>query len=285
MRIISTERSQVLAARVAGKLGASLVETKFTRFPDGELYLKCGELNDETLIISSIVDNDMFVQTLLAIDAADQSRNTLVIPYLGYSRQDRRFFPGEPISARAIARALSTGIERVFVVNVHDPVDLDFFSVPAMDVTIASAIGGYIGDLHLKNPLVLAPDEGAIAFATDVAAIGGWDCDHLEKTRLSGEEVRIAPKSIDAVGRDAVIVDDIISTGGTLATAACMLREQGAASIHAACVHGVLTSGAYTRLRAAGVSSVVSSDTYENASSFISAASAIATAIREDAHH
>jgi ribose-phosphate pyrophosphokinase len=284
MRIISTERSQVLAARVAEKLGIPLVETKFTRFPDGEMYLRCGELDDETLIVSSIVDNDMFVQTLLAIDAADRSRNTLVVPYLGYSRQDRRFFPGEPISARAIARALSTGIERAFVVNVHDPVDLDFFSVPARNVTIAPAIGGYIGDLHLKNPLVLAPDEGAIAFATDVAAVGGWDCDHLEKTRLSGEDVRIAPKTINAAGRDTVIVDDIISTGGTLATAACMLREQGAASIHAACVHGVLTSGAYTRLRAAGVSSVVSSDTYENASSFISAASAIATAIRDDAH-
>jgi ribose-phosphate pyrophosphokinase len=262
-----------------------LVETRFTRFPDGEMYLRCGDLDDETLIVSSIVDNDMFVQTLLAIDAADRSRNTLVVPYLGYSRQDRRFFPGEPISARAIARALSAGIERAFVVNVHDPVDLDFFSVPAKDVSIASAIGGYIGDLHLKNPLVLAPDEGAIAFATDVAAVGGWDCDHLEKTRLSGEEVRIAPKTIDSAGRDVVIVDDIISTGGTLATAACMLREQGAASIHAACVHGVLTSGAYTRLRAAGVSSVVSSDTYENASSFISAANAIATAIKEDAHH
>ncbi|WP_332449876.1 ribose-phosphate diphosphokinase [Methanoculleus sp.] len=285
MRVISTERSQVLAARVAEKLGIPLVETRFTRFPDGEMYLRCGELDDETLIVSSIVDNDMFVQTLLAIDAADRSRNTLVVPYLGYSRQDRRFFPGEPISARAIARALSVGIERVFVVNVHDPVDLGFFTVPAQDVTIAPAIGGYIGDLHLKNPLVLAPDEGAIDFASDVAAVGGWDCDHLEKTRLSGEEVRIAPKTIDAAGRDAVIVDDIISTGGTLATAACMLREQGAASIHAACVHGVLTSGAYTRLRAAGVSSVVSSDTYENASSFISAANAIVTAIKEDAHH
>ena len=285
MRVISTERSQVLAARVAEKLGIPLVETRFTRFPDGEMYLRCGDLDDETLIVSSIVDNDMFVQTLLAIDAADRSRITLVVPYLGYSRQDRRFFPGEPISARAIARALSAGIERAFVVNVHDPVDLDFFSVPAKDISIASAIGGYIGDLHLKNPLVLAPDEGAIAFATDVAAVGGWDCDHLEKTRLSGEEVRIAPKTIDSAGRDVVIVDDIISTGGTLATAACMLREQGAASIHAACVHGVLTSGAYTRLRAAGVSSVVSSDTYENASSFISAANAIATAIKEDAHH
>ena len=284
MRIISTERSQVLAARIAGKLGAPLVETKFTRFPDGELYLRCRELDDETLIVSSVVDNDMLVQTLLAIDAADRSRTTLVVPYLGYSRQDRRFFPGEPISARAVARALSTGVERVYIVNIDDPGVLDHFSVPATDVTIAPAVGGYIGDLRLQNPLVLAPDEGAIDFAADVAAVGGWDCDHLEKTRLSGEEVRIAPKTIDAAGRDVVIVDDIISTGGTLATAACMLREQGAASIHAACVHGVLTSGAYTRLRAAGVSSVVSSDTYENASSFISAASAIATAIREDAH-
>ncbi|MDV4342027.1 ribose-phosphate diphosphokinase [Methanoculleus sp. YWC-01] len=284
MRIISTERSQVLAARIAGKLGAPLVETKFTRFPDGELYLRCRELDDKTLIVSSVVDNDMLVQTLLAIDAADRSRTTLVVPYLGYSRQDRRFFPGEPISARAVARALSTGVERVYIVNIHDPGVLDHFSVPATDVTIAPAVGGYIGDLRLQNPLVLAPDEGAIDFAADVAAVGGWDCDHLEKTRLSGEEVRIAPKTIDAAGRDVVIVDDIISTGGTLATAACMLREQGAASIHAACVHGVLTSGAYTRLRAAGVSSVVSSDTYENASSFISAASAIATAIREDAH-
>ena len=284
MRIISTERSQVLAARVAEKLATPLVETKFTRFPDGELYLRCGELDDETLIVSSVVDNDMLVQTLLAIDAADRSRNTLVVPYLGYARQDRRFSPGEPISARAVARALSTGVERVYVVNIHDPCALDHFSVPAKNVTIAPAVAGYVGDLRLKNPLILAPDEGAVGFAADVAAVGGWDCDHLEKTRLSGEEVRIAPKTVDAADREVVIVDDIISTGGTLATAACMLREQGAASIHAACVHGVLTNGAYTRLRAAGVSSVVSSDTYENASSFISAASAIATAIREDAH-
>lgn len=285
MRIISTERSQVLAARIAEKLGVPLVETKFTRFPDGEMYLRCGDLDDETLIVSSIVDNDMLVQTLLAIDAADRSRNTLVVPYLGYSRQDKRFVQGEPISARAVARALSTGIDRAFVVDVHDPGVLDYFGVPADDITIAPAIGGYIGDLHLKDPLILAPDEGAIEFASGVAAVGGWDCDHLEKTRLSGEEVRIAPRTIDAAGREVVIVDDIISTGGTLATAACMLGEQGAASIHAACVHGVLSSGAYTRLRAAGVSSVVSSDTYENASSFISAANAIATAITEHAHH
>ncbi|MFA5613182.1 MAG: ribose-phosphate diphosphokinase [Methanoculleus sp.] len=282
MRVISTERSQVLAARVSEKLGVPLAKTRFSRFPDGEIYLRCEDLDDETLIVSSITDNDMLVQTLLAIDAADGSRNTLVIPYLGYARQDRRFGPGEPISARAVARALSSGIERVIVVDVHDPAVLDYFGVPATGITIAPAIGGYIGDLHLREPLVLAPDEGAIGFASTVAAAGGWDCDFLQKTRLSGEEVRIAPKAVDVAGRVVVIVDDIISTGGTLATAASMLHEQGAASIHAACVHGVLASGAYMRLRTAGVSSVVSSDTYENASSFISAASTIATAIQED---
>lgn len=285
MRIISTERSQVLAARVAEKLGVPLVEAIFRRFPDGELYLKFGELDDETLIISSIVDNDMFVQTLLAIDAADRSAKTLVIPYLGYSRQDKRFSPGEPISARAVARALSTGVERVYVINIHDRSVLEQFSVPAGEISIAPAIGSYVGDLRLDNPLILAPDEGAVDLASEVAVVGGWDCDHLVKTRLSGEEVRIAPKTVDVAGRDVVIVDDIISTGGTLATAARMLRDQGAVSIHAACVHGVLTSGAYTRLLAAGVSSVVSSDTCESASSLISAANAIATAIREDAHH
>ncbi|NLA39276.1 MAG: ribose-phosphate diphosphokinase [Methanomicrobiales archaeon] len=285
MRIISTERSQVLAARISEKMGVPLAETKFTRFPDGEIYLRCDGLDDETLIVSSITDNDILVQTLLAIDAADQSRNTLVIPYLGYARQDRRFVPGEPVSARAVARALSSGIERVFVVEIHDPCVLDYFDVPADNITIAPAIGGYIGDLRLENPLILAPDEGAIEFASDVAAIGGWDCDFLQKTRLSGEEVRIAPKAIDAAGREVVIVDDIISTGGTLTTAACMLRERGAASIHAACAHGVFASGAYTRLRAAGISSIVSSDTYENASSFISAANAIKTAITKYVHH
>ena len=282
MRVISTERSQVLAARVSEKLGVPLAETKFARFPDGEIYLRCEGLDDETLIVSSITDNDMLVQTLLAIDAAEGSRATLVIPYLGYARQDRRFGPGEPISARAVARALSGGIERVIVVDVHDPAVLDYFSVPATGITIAPAIGSYIGDLRLDEPLILAPDEGAIGFASGVAAAGGWDCDYLQKPRLSGEEVRIAPKAVDAAGRVVVIVDDIISTGGTLATAACMLREQGAASIHAACVHGVLASGAYMRLRTAGISSVVSSDTYENASSFISAANTIATTIRED---
>lgn len=276
MKIISTERSQVLAARVSEITGYQLLDTKFNRFPDGELYLRTGETDEETIIVSSVVDNDALVQTLLAIDACDSSRITLVLPYLGYARQDKRFTAGEPISARAVARALSRGVDRICVVNIHDPAVLQYFDAPATNISIAPAIGGYIRELGVRNPLILAPDDGAAAFAAEVAAVGGWDTDHLEKTRLSGDTVRMEPKSLPAASREVVIVDDIISTGGTLATAAGMLYGQGATAIHAVCVHGVLSSGAYARLRAAGVASVASSDTYENATSCISAASAIA---------
>ncbi len=279
MKIISTERSQVLAARISEITGITLLDTKFSRFPDGEVYLRTGEIDEETIIVSSVVDSDTLVQTLLAIDACDTSRNTLVLPYLGYARQDKRFNPGEPISARAIARALSRGVEEILVVNIHEPAVLQYFDVPASNVSIAPAIGEYIKASGIGDPLILAPDDGAAAFAADIARVGGWDTDHLEKTRISGVEVRMEPKSLPVDSREVVIVDDIISTGGTLATAAGMLYRQGASTVHAACVHGVLSSGAYARLRAAGIASVVSGDTYENATSCISAAGIVAERI------
>jgi ribose-phosphate pyrophosphokinase len=276
MKIISTERSQVLAARISEITGIQLLDTKFSRFPDGELYLRTGETDEETIIVSSVVDNDTLVQTLLAVDACDASRNTLVLPYLGYARQDKRFNPGEPISARAIARALSRGVDEIHIVNIHEPEVLQYFDVPASNISIAPAIGEYLQQSGMDDPLILAPDDGAALFAADIARVGGWDTDHLEKTRLSGVEVRMEPKHLPVDSREVVIVDDIISTGGTLATAAGMLYRQGASTVHAACVHGVLSSGAYARLRAAGVASVVSSDTYENATSCISAAGIVA---------
>ncbi|KUG20226.1 MAG: ribose-phosphate diphosphokinase [Methanomicrobiaceae archaeon] len=279
-KVISTEKSQVLATRVAEELRVPVVDTRFSRFPDGELYLRAGELDDEMVIVSSVVDNDALVQLLLLIDACDGSSNTLVIPYLAYARQDKRFNPGEPISIRAVARALSHGVREIFVVNIHQPDALRYFRVTAANISIAPAVGRYIQSLEVSNPLILAPDEGAIAFAGDVAAVGGWDCDFLEKNRISSDEIRINPKSLNVSSRDVVLVDDIISTGGTLATAAGMLYRQGAATVHAACVHGVLSTGAYARLRSVGIATVASSDTYERACSCIPAAGEIARAIR-----
>jgi ribose-phosphate pyrophosphokinase len=279
MRVICTEKSQILATCLARKLSVPLVDVKYSRFPDGELYLAAGELDDETIIVGSVVDNDALVQLLLMIDACDSSENRLVIPYMGYARQDKRFKQGEPISARAIARVICNGIKDIITVNIHEKEVLKYFRVPARNISVARDIGAYIQTLDLGNPLILAPDEGALAFAEDVASAGGWDCDHLEKTRLSGLEVKMAPKKLCAASRSVVIVDDIISTGGTIAMAAGMLYEQDAKDVYAACVHGVLTGGAYAHLMSTGIRDVVCSDTIERGCSRVSAMNQIASAL------
>lgn len=281
MRVISTEHSQVLATRVARALDVKLVDVKYSRFPDGEHYLQAGELDDETIIIGGVTDNDDLVQLLLLIDACNNSRCRLVVPYMAYARQDKQFKRGEPLSARAVARAISNGVIDVTTVNIHDPDVLQYFSAPARNISVAGDIGSYIRTLNLNNPLILAPDDGALKFAGGVASVGGWDFDHLEKTRISGVEVRMDPKQLSASSRSVVIVDDIISTGGTIATAAGMLYQQGATEVYTACVHGVLTSGAYARLMTSGIRDVICSDTIERACSRVSAADRIADAIKK----
>ena len=280
MKVVSTEYSQILAARVAWESGSELVDVRFSRFPDGEQYLRTGPVGDEVLIIGSVTDSNSLIQLLLLIDACEDARSTLLIPYMGYARQDKQFRPGEPLSARAIARALSRGVNDVMTINIHDRDSLRFFSVPARNLSIAAEIGDYLSGLSLNDPLILAPDDGAEYFAMEVALTNGWDTDHLEKTRLSAEEVRMEPAGISAEGRDVVIVDDIISTGGTLAMATGMLYEKGASCVYAACVHGVFASGAYGRLRASGIREVFASDTIEQGCSVFSAAREVVSSIR-----
>src|SRR5512137_2241861 len=149
MKVISTEKSQILATSLARALKIPIVDVTFSRFPDGELYLVAGELDDETIIVGSVVDNDALVQLLLIIDACDSSTNRLVIPYMGYARQDKRFRQGEPISARAVAQALSRGVSEVITVNIHEKEVLRYFGVPARNISLARDIGSYIKMLPL----------------------------------------------------------------------------------------------------------------------------------------
>ena len=280
MKVICTEKSQILATRIARAQKTAVVDVKYSRFPDGELYLIARELDDEMVIVSSIVDNDALVQLLLLIDTCEDSDIRLVIPYMGYARQDRQTRYGEPLSARAVARAVGRGVSECITVNIHEPDVLRFFGAPSLNISLAHDIGTYIKSLNLKNPLILAPDDGALAFAGEVASAGEWEHDRLEKTRLSGEQVSMAPKALSAASRPVVIVDDIISTGGTIATAAGMLSAQGATDVYAACVHGVLTGGAYVRLMESGVQDVICSDSIERGCSRVSAADQIAHALQ-----
>ncbi len=288
MKIIPGTASQILGARIAAELNCELVLCEYRRFPDGELYTRIrGDIEGEhAVIVQSIRSDSDLVALLQLMDAAeDASKITVVIPYLGYARQDKRFKPGEAISIRAIARSITINgtMDTLYVVNVHDPAELHYFEVDCRELDAAPLLGDYIRGMEKQTApvVVIGPDEGASDLARAVAAPHGLDFDVLHKRRLSGEEVEIEPEelSITIEGKNIVIVDDIISTGGTIAEASRILKEQNAGDIYVACVHGLFVQNAILRMLHAGVREIISTDTVESLFSRVSISKLVANAL------
>jgi ribose-phosphate pyrophosphokinase len=280
LNIIGGTASQLLAGRVSGALKSNPVVSEFKRFPDGELYTRI--LDDvagtNVTIIQSTVNDSDFISLLQLIDACGEAaRINVVIPYMGYARQDKQFKRGEPLSARAMAGAIKA--DYVFTVNIHAESILDYFDAKATNLDSTPMIGKYIKNMKFKDPLIIAPDDGALVLARNASKDLGIDYDFLEKTRLSGEAVSIQPKNIAVKGRDVIIIDDIISTGGTMAETISLLKKQGAHEVFAACVHPVLSGNAILKLFKAGVKGIIATDTLDKSVSVVSVAPVIAEAI------
>lgn len=281
MKIIPGVSTQVLAARIASELGGEVSLCEFKKFPDGELYTRVvDEIKDEEVtIVQSLMADSGLISLLQLIDAVEEAHKTnVVLPYLGYARQDKRFKPGEAISSRAIARGISFAgiVDKIYVVNVHNSAVLRYFDVDAKDLDAAPLIGEYIAQKGIEQPVIIGPDEGARELAKAVATPQGFDYDVLEKKRISGDEVRITPKEVSVEGKNVVIVDDIISTGGTIAEAASMLKAHDANDIYVACIHGLFVQNATLRILNAGVKDIIATDTIQSIFSEISVAKMIA---------
>ncbi len=283
MKIIPGISSQLLAARIATELDCNVSLCEFKRFPDGELYTRVLDdvKDEEVTIVQSIITDSDLICLLQLIDAVEEAHETtVVIPYLGYARQDKKFKPGEAISARAVARCLSLDtIKRIYVVNVHNNAILQYFDKDTKDLDASLSIGDYIAKKEITRPVIIGPDAGAKELAKAVATPHGFDYDVLDKRRISGEEVEITPRALSVEERNVIIVDDIISTGGTIAEAASMLKAQGAADIHVTCIHGLFVQNATLRMFKAGVKEIIATDTIESAFSSISIAKIVAEAL------
>lgn len=282
MNIVGGPASQLLAGRVSGALKSNLLISEFKRFPDGELYTRILDefAGDTVTIIQSTVNDSDFISLLQLIDACSgAARINVVIPYMGYARQDKQFKHGEPISSRAMARAIKA--DNVFTVNIHNDIILDYFDAKAVNLDATPMIGKYIKNMKFKDPLIVAPDDGAISLARNASENLGIDYDFLEKTRLSGEDVSIQPKNIAVKGRDVIIIDDIISTGGTMAETISLLKKQGAHEVFAACVHPVLSNNAILKLFKAGVKGIIATDTIDKGVSVVSVAPVIASVLQD----
>ncbi|APX97696.1 ribose-phosphate diphosphokinase [Natronorubrum daqingense] len=278
--IVSGSTSQSLAAALSRDLEEPLAAVEYNRFPDGEVLASVPNFDDDrAIVVASTVSSDAHLEVLQLQDAvreAGASEVVTVLPYMGYGRQDAAFEAGHPISARAVARAISTGADRVLTVNPHEEAVCDFFEPTATAVDAAGRLADPLPD-DLTNPVFLSPDAGAIDLAETVReAYGDGDTDYFEKTRHSGTEVEVTPSDVDIAGRDVVVTDDIIATGSTMSEAVAVLQERDVGNVFVTCVHPLLARDAVTKLSRAGVSAIYGTDTIERQTSTVSVAPAIA---------
>ncbi|OYR96910.1 ribose-phosphate pyrophosphokinase, partial [Halorubrum sp. E3] len=282
--IVPGSSSQQLAAALAEETGRPLATPTYDRFPDGEGLAAVPDFaGDEATIVAATDADAAWVELLQLQDAvreAGAERVTTVIPYMGYARQDESFGDGEPVSARAMARAISTGTDRVVLVNPHEAGVAEFYDVPVETVDAASVLAEPL-PAALDDPLFLAPDEGAVGIAETVRdAYGAGDTDYFEKHRdRETGAVAVSPSDASVEGRDVVVVDDIVATGSTMGESVAVLNDRGAARVLAACVHPMLAANAVTKLRGAGVDRIVGSDTLERGCSVVSVAPVLADAL------
>ena len=284
MIVIGGSASMDLAKELASVMGCDYIQAATTTFPDGECYTRIDaeKLDDDVVIVQTTSPDSKLIELLLLQDAVRRlgaKSITLVIPYFGYARQDRVFKPGEPESAKVMCQHLDMNCDRVITVDIHKEAVLNYFNHPHTDLKAAPVIAEYFKGKGID--MVLSPDIGAAGRAKMVGEVMGVPYDHLEKTRLSGTDVRIAPAKADVKGKKVLIVDDMISTGGTIIAAAYALREAGAAGISVACTHGVFVNNAIEKFTGSSLDALLSCNTLNNPVSHISVASLIAEAIKD----
>lgn len=275
-RIIAGSSSPQLATTLSEMLDVPLARTTVKRFPDGELYVRVHEEMDEAVVIQNTYPDGNIVELFLLQDAARRmGARTLrvVVPYYGYGRQDKVFEEGEAVSAAKLADLIEQDADMVATVDPHKEYISEFFDIRARVVTAVRELAEHFSG---RADMALAPDRGALQRAKLAAETMGCPYDHLEKTRISGDQVEMQPKKLDVAGRHVLIIDDIISTGGTMAAAIHNLKKQGAAEVYAACSHGLFAEGAVERIREAGCDDMVATDTIESRFSQVSAAPPLA---------
>ncbi|MEA2254290.1 MAG: ribose-phosphate pyrophosphokinae [Solirubrobacteraceae bacterium] len=275
LMLFSGRANPDLAAKIAHKLGVDLGPVTLKTFSNGEVYCRYDESirGADVFIIQptcanpelGLSANDALMELLFMIDAAvgaSAHRVIAVTPWFGYSRQDKKSAPREPISARLVARMLeSAGADRVLTMDLHAGQIQGFFRNPVDHMTALFMLTQYFDDLGLSDLVVVAPDAGRVKLNKKFASKVGAELAILDKERPAQQVAEIGYVIGDVRGRTAVLVDDMIDTAGTLKAAAQTVLDEGASRVYAAATHPILSGNAYENLAAAGFEQIVVTDT------------------------
>ncbi len=269
LMVFSGRGNPELSAKVAQKLGIELGQVEIKTFADGEIYVKYLQSirGADVFIIQPTCRpvNENLVELLIMIQAArlaSAHRVTAVVPWMGYSRQDKKSRPREPITARLVADIIqAAGADRVITMDLHAGQLQGFFSVPVDHMTALTMISDYFKLKGLGDSVVVSPDAGGLKTAKRLADRLECSVAVLSKLRPEHNVSRVMHVIGEVKGKTAIIVDDIIDTAGTLVNGAQALIEQGAKEVYAAATHPVLSDPAYERIAVSPLKEVVVTDT------------------------
>ncbi|MES2961939.1 MAG: ribose-phosphate pyrophosphokinase [Pseudomonadota bacterium] len=272
MKLLACNSNRILAQEIANHLGLQLINAEVKKFADMEVFVEIKEnVRGEDIFVlqsTSYPANDNIMELLIAIDAlrrASARRITAVIPYFGYARQDRKAAPRTPISAKLVANLItSAGADRVLTVDLHAGQIQGFFDIP-LDNLYAAPV--FVRDIKknfdLKDLVVVSPDVGGLVRARAIASKIGSDLAIVDKRRPKAGVSEVMNIIGEVEGKNCIIVDDMVDSGGTLCNAAEALIKKGAISVSAYITHGVLSGKAGERIANSKLKNLVITNSIE----------------------
>lgn len=289
LSVITGKPSEELARKLSQKIKANLVKSEIRTFPDGESKITISGIisKRKSIVVQSIcppVDTNLIHALSLISKAKETSDEVIaVIPYMGYARQDREFLPGEIITMKVLGKLFKgSGASKIIAVDIHSMLGFKHFSIKTENISAIADLAQYFKKLNLKNPLVVSPDQGGKERAKVFAKEFGSEYIALEKKRdRKTGKVQIKTKNVDEVAnRDLILVDDMISTGGSIVKATQFLKKQKCKRVYVACTHALLINNAENKIKKAGVTRIVSTNTIANKTSIVDISNTIAKAIK-----
>jgi ribose-phosphate pyrophosphokinase len=269
MKLFSGRSNPDLSRQIGDYLGMRLGSVTIENFPDGELHIKLEEdvRGRDVFFLQSTCPpvNENLMELLIFIDAARRAsaqRITAVLPYFGYARQDRKDEGRTPITAKLVANLITTaGAHRVLALDLHAGQVQGFFDLPVDNLFAEPILSRHYAQLELPNLVLLSPDVGNAKRARQYARRLGGELAIIDKKRTSGSTTTMSRIIGEVKGKTVLMVDDMISTAGTICSAAQQAREEGAATILVGATHGVLCGPAIERLRGAPIDRITVTNT------------------------
>ena len=269
IKIFSLSANRKLAEEIAQTVGCELADCTLQHFADGEINLNMGETvrGHHVFVVqpTQAPVNDNLMEVLIMCDAlkrASAKSINLIIPYYGYSRQDRKARARQPISAKLVADLIQTaGADRVIAMDLHAAQIQGFFNIPIDNFLAMPIIVKYLKQKELENIVVVSPDHGGATRARQLAEYLHSPMAIIDKRRPEPNKAEVMNIIGDVKGKNAVIIDDMVDTGGSLVAAAKAIKEHGALDVYAACTHPVLSNNASERILNSEIKELICTNT------------------------